>query len=76
MGEFLMVVPPDFTEITVGEQEAGNMVEIQQHVSNQDWPSLTFLLQQIGTITEQQSVTDARVFSVGETYRMWVMFGA
>jgi len=79
INDFVMVIPPGWTEIANGTSiiegwgEAGIVDSIQQ----QNWGDVGSMLEAAGVLPTGQDVTDARLFSTGETganrLRLWVV---
>lgn len=78
MSEFLMVVPPGWTEIPNAEEVINNTLGDGAHgaIAQELWWEFTNALDAFGLLPAGQIVTDARLFKTGDPLnpvRLWVL---
>lgn len=78
MSDFLMVVPPEWTEVN-GDIDAlldayGGEASFQDSLS-QGQSAVDTLIEPLGLPPLNMTVTDSRLFKDGGTTRLWVQYG-
>jgi len=75
MSEFLMIVPPNFVEVSNAPDWLRSVDELRiaTLITEKDWMALSQILEDSGFIEPNSVIQDARLIDAGDGPRFWYL---